>query len=80
MRVALRKDDDVALLNANGGFTRDSSPTSARHDEMIFEEMFDTRHDNWNVILHGCRLSRPRSLDIDMEERRTGQPDGTQDV
>jgi hypothetical protein len=47
---------------------------------MIFEEMFDTRHDNWNVILHGCRLSRPRSLDIDMKERRAGQPDGTQDV
>jgi hypothetical protein len=75
MRVALRKDDDVAGFEPHRSAIEQPAPAGPSADDVIFDQVMRIGHHVGDVVLAARCFGNPRIADIEIEEDRSRQPD-----
>jgi hypothetical protein len=70
MGIALRERDDIARLELHdlAGAAEKRRETFTLHDDVIFDDMIDARHDPGSDNASRGRFRRPRRAGVNVEE------------
>ena len=80
VRIAPGEDDDLAFLEPHRFLAEHGRVAAAFGDDVIGDQMADTRQNLGQHHLAPRLLGGPRSAGDDIEEGRAGEPDGLQNV
>src|SRR3954447_18006722 len=80
MRVAVRKEDDIAGLQAYRRFAHHRAPAGARVDNVVLHHVLRLRHDGRCDLARWRRLGNPIATPADVEVKHSAQGHAAQDV
>ena len=80
VRVALREQDEVALLETDRWLADDVSPARAPRDQVVLDDALGARHHRLRDLARRRRLRHPRRAQLEVEVHRAAQADRAKHV